>query len=173
MKEHRAGFALVTTFGLGYLRPASGTWGSMPPVLLAAGLIAGGAGPVESPWVYNGVMAAVIAVFSLACITMGDHAEVRFLRKDPGTVVADETAGQAIVLLALPTEGLLTTPRAALTLLGAFLVFRLMDIIKPPPARGIQRVPGGWGILLDDLVAGLYALIVVQLGVRWALGTVG
>ena len=173
MAGSRLGFALVTTFGLGYLRPASGTWGSMPPVLLAALLIAFGAGPAESPWIYNGILAAVVVVFSLACIAMGDHAEARFLRKDPGNVVADETAGQALALLALPAAGVLTGPRAAITLLVAFLAFRVMDILKPPPARGIQRAPGGWGILLDDLVAGAYAVILVQLGVRLAFESVG
>jgi phosphatidylglycerophosphatase A len=145
----------------------------MPPVLLAAALLAAGAGPIEWPWLYNTAMAAVAVVFSLACVTMGDHAEARFLRKDPSNVVADETAGQAIALLALPASGVLTAPRALLTLLAAFLAFRLMDILKPPPARGIQRVPGGWGILLDDLVAGVYALVIVQVGIALAFGSVG
>ena len=167
------GFALVTTFGLGYLRPAPGTWGSMPPVLLAGALIAAGLGPVESPWVYHGVLAAVIVVFSLACVMMGDAAEARFLRKDPSNVVADETAGQAIALLALPAAGLPTGPRAVLTLLAAFLAFRLMDIVKPWPAGRIQAAPAGWGILLDDLLAGVYALALVQVGVRLAFGSVG
>jgi phosphatidylglycerophosphatase A len=173
MSDRRTGFALVTTFGLGYMRPAPGTWGSMPPVLLAGALLAAGTGPREMPWLYNSVMAGVAVAFSLACVTMGDHAEARFLRKDPSNVVADETAGQAIALLALPGCGVLTGPRAAITLLAAFLAFRLMDILKPPPARGIQRMPGGWGILLDDLVAGVYALVIVQVGAALAFGAVG
>jgi phosphatidylglycerophosphatase A len=48
-----------------------------------------------------------------------------------------------------------------------------MDILKPPPARGIQRMPGGWGIVLDDLVAGVYALVIVQVGAALAFGAVG
>lgn len=172
MKRGGLGMALVTTFGLGHLRPASGTWGSLPPVLLAAVLIAAGLGPGEEPWVYHAVMGAVIMVFGLACVVMGDAAEARFLKKDPGQVVADETVGQTIALLTIPASALLTPERTAVTLVLAFLAFRVLDILKPWPAHQLQRVPGGWGILLDDLFAGAYAWGVVQVTARLALGSV-
>jgi phosphatidylglycerophosphatase A len=160
------GFQLVTTFGLGYMRPASGTWGSMPPVVVAAALIWAGLGPHAAPWTYHLVLAGILVVFSLACLVMGDRAEARFLKKDPGQVVADETAGQCLSLAWLPASALATPGRAALTLLGAFVAFRAMDVIKPWPARQLQRLPGGWGILVDDLFAGLYAAVIVQIVAR-------
>lgn len=152
----------ITVFGLGYMRPASGTWGSLPPVLIAGTLIAAGLGPIDHPILYHAVLAVNLLTFSAACILQGDHAEARFGEKDPGQVVADETAGQCLPLMALPAGALSTGSHAALTLLAAFLAFRFFDILKPPPANGLQRVPGGWGILLDDLVAGVYAMLAVQ-----------
>ncbi len=160
MKKPR--LLLVTTFGLGHMKPASGTWGSLPPPLLAGVLIVLGLGPVAHPWIYNGLLLAVLVVFAVACIVDGDRAEARFGKKDPGQVVADETAAQCIPLMFLPTVALITWWTAAATILLAFLAFRVFDIIKPWPAREIQETPGGWGILLDDLIAGFYAMIVVQ-----------
>jgi phosphatidylglycerophosphatase A len=159
-------FQLVTTFGLGHMKPASGTWGSLPPPLLAGAMMWAGFGPAQSPWVYNGVLLAVLVVFSTSCILYGDHAEARFGSKDPGQVVADETAAQCMPLMFLPWTAVWPWWRAGATILLAFLAFRVFDIIKPWPARGIQRTPGGWGILLDDLVAGFYAMVVVQ-GAGW------
>src|SRR5690349_19194211 len=92
----RFGESMVTTFGLGRLRPAPGTWGSMPPVALAGLLMIAGFGPDGTfvHWtLYNGVLLAVVLVFSAACVRYGDAAEAKF-GKDPGQVCADETAGQ-------------------------------------------------------------------------------
>ncbi|HMN41652.1 MAG TPA: phosphatidylglycerophosphatase A [Phycisphaerales bacterium] len=164
------GRTLVTTFGLGHLRPASGTWGSMPTVVIAACLLVCGARPCgDGLWpsvIYHGVLLAVLVVFSWACVMYGDGAEVYFGKKDPGSVVADETAGQAIALFALPAAATATPGRALISLGLAFLAFRLCDIVKAWPARGWQRYPGGWGILIDDLVAGVQALVIVQVAVR-------
>lgn len=163
------GELLVTTFGLGRLRPAPGTWGSMPPVVMAGVLIALGLGPDGTfvNWaVYNGVLALVVVVFSAACVRYGDAAEARFNRKDPGQICADETAGQCLPLMFLPSAAVGTAASAALTLVGAFLAFRVFDILKPWPAGRLQDEPGGWGVLLDDLAAGLMAAVVVQVVVR-------
>lgn len=162
-------FALLTTFGLGHLRPAPGTWGSLPPVVLAGVMIAAGCGPDMQPLVYHGVLGAVMLVFSYACIAYGDHGEARYLGKDPSNIVADETAGQCIPLAFLPATVLDTPVAAAFTLGYAFVAFRLLDIVKPFPARRLQEVPGGWGILLDDLVAGVYALAIMQAVTRLAV----
>lgn len=168
MKDTPATFHLITTFGLGFRRPASGTWGSMPPVALAALLMLTGYGPLDNPLIYFGVLAFVLILFSWACIAHGDLAEVRYGEKDPSEVVADETAGQCIPLLAIPWAGLADWPRTFATLAFCFIAFRIMDIFKPPPARGLQKIPGGWGILIDDLVAGIYAAIAVNLFI-WML----
>ncbi len=152
-----AGFQLVTCFGLGHMRPAPGTWGSMPPAALAAVLLLAGADP-RGP-VYIAVVLAVLVLFASATVLMGDRAEARW-GKDPGPVVADEVAGMCVPLLLLPV-GVMTTPvRTLIVIAAAFLLFRVFDVFKPvaPPADRLQRVPGGWGILLDDLVSGLYAL---------------
>jgi phosphatidylglycerophosphatase A len=160
---------ILTTFGLGHLRPFPGTWGSVPTVVVAALLVAAGLGPADQPWVFNLVMIAILVVFTLACAVRGDEAEAVFLKKDPSQVVADETAGQALPLLFLPAAAFATPGRAAWTLIFAFIAFRLMDIVKPWPAQQIQRYPGGWGVVLDDLMAGVYAMIVLQIATRWAM----
>lgn len=81
-------------------------------------------------------------------------------------MVADEVAGQSIVLTLLPLPAHANALQTIAVLGLAFLLFRVLDIVKPWPARQIQRVPGGWGILLDDLVAGLYAWFLIQ-GFFW------
>lgn len=157
----------ITTFGLGHMRPASGTWGSLPPVVIAAILLALDCGPGTRPLLYYGVLATILVVFCGACIVQGDAAEARFGEKDPSEVVADETAGQCIPLLAILPSSLTSPLRAAMFVAIAFFAFRILDIIKPPPAKGWQRIPGGWGILIDDLVAGVYAAVVVLVCARF------
>jgi phosphatidylglycerophosphatase A len=157
---------LITTFGLGHMRPASGTWGSMPTVVLAAALMFAGAGPAASPVLYHAVLIACMLIFCIACLVGGREAEAAFGKKDPGQAVADETAGQAIPLLFLPAVATSTTNHTLLTLALAFVAFRVFDIIKLPPARQLQRLKGGIGILIDDLIAGVHALIVVQIVTR-------
>ena len=152
---------LVTTFGLGFGRPASGTWGSLPPVLLGAVLLAAGA-PAEG-LTFGLVMAALVGVFGGACVRFGDEAAATFGRHDPSQVVADETAGMALVLAFLPAGTTSTPFLAAFTLIFAFVTFRIMDIFKPYPAYQLQSMPAGWGILLDDLAAALYAILVLHL----------
>lgn len=168
-----AGRLLITTFGLGFMRPASGTWGSMPSVALAGGLMLAGVLPTgQTAWLYHAVLASVLIIFSWACVRYGRDAEAAFGKKDPGKVVADETAGQCLPLMALPISS--TDPtRIAIACAAAFLAFRALDILKLPPARGLQRLQAGWGILVDDLIAGLQAVLVVQLLLRVALPALG
>jgi phosphatidylglycerophosphatase A len=156
---------LLTVFGLGHMPIASGTWGSLP----AAGIALGLAIVIGPHWTIDGVLVLTGLLFSIACVRFGDSAEEEFGRKDPGQVVADEMAGQCVALLLLPWREDALLYNAALAATG-FLAFRFFDILKPPPANGLQRIPGGWGILIDDLVAGVYALIVTQLAARflWA-----
>lgn len=155
----------LTTGGLGFFRPASGTWGSIPPVVIAAILVLAGAGPATPYWwVFAGVMVVITVAFSAACVLWGDSAEARW-GKDPSPVVADETAGMALTLLLLPPSLLANEPFFTLISLGgAFVLFRAMDIAKPWPCNGLQSVASGWGILLDDLVAAVYAA-----GLAWVV----
>lgn len=172
-------FLLVTVFGLGHLRPASGTWGSTPPVAFALLLIwvLGLDGlSVHDQWIVNISLVLIGLIFSIVCVRFGAEAEQCFAKKDPRQVVADETAGQCIALLFLPwrpmtdMEGWIWNLALAAT---AFFAFRILDIIKPPPANQLQRLAGGWGILADDLIAGAYALIVAQVVVRFVMPAIG
>ena len=76
-------------------------------------------------------------------------------KKDPSHVVIDEVAGQLLTLV--------TCPIVWPALLAGFILFRAFDIVKPPPVRALERLPEGTGIVVDDLGAGIYALIVLQL----------
>jgi phosphatidylglycerophosphatase A len=76
-------------------------------------------------------------------------------KKDPSHVVIDEVAGQLLTLVACPIVWQ--------ALLAGFILFRAFDIVKPPPVRSLERLPEGTGIVVDDLGAGIYGLIVLQL----------
>jgi len=157
----RAG--LLTVLGLGRLRPAPGTWGSAAAVCFCLGMLWSGA----SPSVITISLLAVVVVFSVACVALGPWAEKHFGRSDPSEVVADEVAGQALALVFLPWQATGDGNLWNLAMAGtAFAAFRFFDILKPPPIQQIQRAPAGWGILLDDLLAGVAALVVVQLVFR-------
>jgi phosphatidylglycerophosphatase A len=75
---------------------------------------------------------------------------------DPGIIVIDEIIGMLIALLFIP--------KTTFFLITAFILFRIFDIAKPYPARTMEKLHGGWGIVLDDVVAGIYANIVIQIG---------
>lgn len=159
---------MVTSCGLGFLRPAPGTWGSLPPVVICGIYLA-----LRLPISFlNFVLIVLGAIASAACLEYGTWAEKRFGRKDASQVVADETAGQSVALLFLPWREMETAYdwqwNIAIAVM-AFVFFRIADIIKPPPAYKAQRLPGGQGILIDDIIAGVYALIVTQAIARFAL----
>lgn len=152
---------IVTAGGLGRMKPAPGTWGSLPPVALAFAL----AMMRVDPRTIDMALAAMGLVFGLGCLVWGNAAESRYGKKDPGAVVADEVAGQSLALMWLPWS-FEQNDRIIATCAIAFFAFRLFDIVKPPPARGWQKFEGGLGILIDDLVAGFYALVTTQILVR-------
>ncbi|KAA0217464.1 MAG: phosphatidylglycerophosphatase A [Leptolyngbya sp. PLA3] len=155
---------LLTVFGLGHMRPASGTWGSLPPVVLAGCLILVGAGPASMPWVYYGALSLVLLIFAGVCVVHGDDAEARW-GADASEVVADEVAGQCIPLMFIPSALEQDVRLMLVMLAGAFFTFRFFDISKLEPANALQRLRSGWGVMLDDLAAGLYAGLAV-----WVLG---
>jgi len=151
--------------GLGFLRPAPGTWGSMPPPAIVAALGLAGMGATG----LHLVTFLLLVLSSIACVAWGAYAETRFGRKDAAEVVADETAGvcpAVFVAIAMTSE---TWPRL-IALAGAFLLFRVFDILKPWPARRLEELREGWGVLIDDLVAGVYAALVLAGGLAaWAV----
>lgn len=149
---------VVTSCGLGLLRPASGSWGSLPPPILIVAFVW-----IGLPWWGVSVMLAVLAALStIGCIMYGDAAEKSLGEKDPSSVVLDETAGCAVTLLAVPWWMVLNADdgslsRAALIAAVGFFFFRLFDVWKPGFVRDLQHHRGGWGIVLDDLAAGAWA----------------
>ncbi|MBX3372495.1 MAG: phosphatidylglycerophosphatase A [Phycisphaeraceae bacterium] len=163
---------MLTAGGLGYLRPASGTFGSLPPPLIALLVLVLAGGDARGGAAVTVTMIVLGALFAFACLHWGWWAEAWWGRKDPGRLVADEVAGQSLTLLFLPWHPVHSAGdlgRNALIALVAFLAFRICDIIKPPPARRLESLRGGAGILLDDLVAGLYAALLTQSIVRTML----
>lgn len=149
---------VLTAGGLGLLRPAPGTWGSLPPLAVAVAMLAAGGGRFE----ISVAMVLLLLAGSIACVRFGDWAERRWGRRDPSAVVADEVAGMAVTLLAVPWRPQgggpsgLWGPDLEMAIAG-FVLFRLLDALKPPPIRLLERRPGGWGVLLDDLAAGAAA----------------
>ncbi|HTT20454.1 MAG TPA: phosphatidylglycerophosphatase A [Candidatus Sulfotelmatobacter sp.] len=146
----------ATLFGVGYMQPGPGTWGSAATVLLWAAVAQFLPHSARIPT----VMAVVVGVIvvGIPAATLVARASDR---KDPGFVVIDEVAGQLVSLIAVPL--------AWKTFLVGFILFRVFDILKPTPVRQLERLPEGSGIVLDDVAAGIYALAVMQLLLHWGL----
>jgi phosphatidylglycerophosphatase A len=136
--------ALGTCFGAGYFRWAPGTFTSMLAVFFCMLLPGMQALPV---------MAALISIACVAGVWSGNVMEEHF-GNDPSIVTIDELAGQWIALAALPS--------GILIYVLAFVFFRLFDILKPGPVDAAQRLPGGWGIMADDVLAGILANVSVR-----------
>jgi phosphatidylglycerophosphatase A len=153
----------ITVLGSGFMPIAPGTWGSAVAIALFA--------PVWliAPWTMlprtfvTAALVAGIVVASWLSIRWGGWAIARFGSADPHPFVLDEFAGQWVALLALPLWPGAGMRSVAVILAGQFFLFRVFDVIKPPPARQAERLPAGYGILIDDLFAGLYANLVGQL----------
>lgn len=138
---------LATGAYIGKIPIGPGTFGSLWGIPLAVAL--------------SGMRPAVSALLTLAAIVaaivIAGEAEKILDRKDPGAIVIDEIAGMLVTFLALPI-----TP---VNLAAGFFLFRIFDIIKPFPARSFERgFSGGAGVVLDDVAAGVYANIVLRIG---------
>jgi phosphatidylglycerophosphatase A len=165
---------LTSCFGLGWLPVAPGTWGSLPPAIAFGfvyyfGVNSAGQAP---PYIPFFVMLAFFIAGSVVCFKFSDAAIAATGKKDPREVVADEVAGQALVFIILLFFNGTTTSAGRLIVIVAlgFLLFRLFDIVKPWPANRLEKLPGGWGILADDLMAGVYAGILLVIAVKfWIL----
>lgn len=132
--------AAATGFGLGLSPVAPGTFGTLPGVAVAVLL---------APLPLAAHLAVLIAL-ALAAVPLCTLAEQRFGREDDGRIVADEWMTFPICVIGLPLH--------PAVLAMAFVTHRLLDIVKPPPARQAQRLRAGWGIVADDVFSSLYAL---------------
>ena len=155
----RLAWWLATGFGSGYLRPAPGTWGTLAGLaawlLLLAGFRAAGA-----PW----ALLVATLLLTLLAVWAAGHVVRETGQKDPSFIVIDEWAGLWIALVPLLfTSTLQPQPWSlwAARLVAPFLLFRLFDIWKPGPVDAAQGLPGGWGVVLDDVLAGLLAALIV------------
>jgi phosphatidylglycerophosphatase A len=153
---------IITVAGAGFL-PAPGTWGSLFTCILLYPLLTWAGPSATHQWTIELVL---MILFSALAVRLGEWGVAYFGKKDPGGFVLDEAAGICLTLLFLPAR----TGKPLLgILLVAFIAFRVFDITKPPPARQLEKLPAGWGILMDDLAAAIYANILCQLVVRWLL----
>ncbi len=164
----RWAYRIATTFGLGDRVFAPGTFaGSLPAAAAWLLLTAVFLDPLR--------LAVATACLTVLAATAGVGAAgeeaSRRGREDPGPVVIDEVAGQWLTyLVALPWLPVLAGRQAVDVSLAGFLAFRVFDVIKPWPVRRLERLPGGLGIMIDDLAAGLYAGIVLALTAPYLWG---
>jgi phosphatidylglycerophosphatase A len=140
------GAVLVASFGLtGFFPVAPATFASavVTPLLAAA----------YTQWPRASEQLLICASLLVIGVWSSGRIE-RLYGKDPSAAVIDEVLGMAIALAGAPINGF--------TLVLAFVLFRVLDVLKLPPGRALERLPGGWGIMMDDACAGLYAAIVLQ-----------
>ncbi len=142
-------WTVATFFGAGLGKPGPGTWGSVAALLLWAAFAFG---THPSPLLLNSALLLGIALSIVLGVPAATIAARESGRHDPGFVVIDEVAGQWITLLFCPAHWV--------PAILALILFRLFDITKPFPARQLESLPEGWGIVFDDVAAGLYALLV-------------
>lgn len=149
-QRSRGAWLVATFFGVGHLEPGSGTWAAAITVICwwAASHL------VLPQW-----LVPVEVILALAITLLGIPPSTIVAResgqKDPGFVVIDEVAGQMISLIGIPLNWKY--------LLAGFILFRGFDIVKPFPLRRLERLPGGTGIMMDDVGAGLYAAFLLHI----------
>ena len=146
-------------FGLGWLPLAPGSWGSLPPAIIFALMSCFNV----SSTIIIIVMGVLALAGSVICVKCAPASIEATGDTDPNEVVADEIAGQAITFVFAGASMAVAASGVWGLTLGGFFLFRLFDVIKPCPARRLEKLPQGWGILADDIVAGLYAAIALVL----------
>jgi phosphatidylglycerophosphatase A len=188
-RKPRFALFIATAAGLGYLPKAPGTWGSLGGILfyLAISFLGFLPLPFLDSWqtrgsqrlvVWLGVPVSALVLLSLVGVWAGRKAANYLGTKDPQVVVVDEVSGQCLTLLlagifpilskiATADNWFFSPGRSSFLvihvnwkyLLVGFILFRVFDIWKPFPARQAESLPGGWGIMADDWVAGIYAAL--------------
>jgi phosphatidylglycerophosphatase A len=141
-------FLIATWLGCGYAPKAPGTAGSVAGLLIAMAFGYAGYG--------RGALLVLAAILLAPGIWSAGVVARETGRTDPQIVVVDEVIGQWITLAGATTFNWRTY-------LAAFALFRLLDVWKPAPARQLERLPGGWGIVADDVMAGLYGALAIFL----------
>ena len=143
-RRSRGAFLIATWFGCGYAPKAPGTAGSLAGLLIAMALHYMGYG--------RGMLLALTAILMAPGIWSASVVARETNTTDPHIVVVDEVIGQWITLAGAATFNWKTW-------IAAFALFRVLDVWKPAPARQFESLPGGWGIVADDVMAGLYGAL--------------
>lgn len=162
-------WAVGTFFGVGMLKPGPGTWGSVAATVLWIAVALSPFSRFHLTYTDShetrvvGLILPLLTLIAAILATAGIPAATRVAqesgREDPGFVVIDEVAGQWLTLVVCRPDW----PHA----LVALALFRLFDITKPWPIRKLEALPGGWGIMLDDLAAGLFGLVALLVIQHW------
>ncbi|MEI8194700.1 MAG: phosphatidylglycerophosphatase A [Phycisphaerae bacterium] len=157
---------IVTGGGLGFLKPAPGSWGTVGPALTYWLLLYY---QFPDPW-RSGLLLAGALAASILLVAFGPWACAYFQKIDPGQVVLDEFAGFWIAgaFVKVPASLAHGAGTTWLFTAGLFILFRLTDTLKIPPANYLERLPWGWGILLDDIAAGVQANLLAWVLI-WAI----
>jgi phosphatidylglycerophosphatase A len=137
---------IATFFGIGYLPLAPGTIASFLVILLYRYYL--------NAWIWPLYLGVLVLIFILGALASSVHAE-SINKEDPRSAVIDEVLGQLIVLFRMPP----TWP----LLIASFLLFRVLDILKPFLIKKSENFPRGWGIMMDDVVSGVCAGIIINL----------
>ena len=144
---------LATGLGSGLVPFAPGTAGTLVGVLICLFFL-------PFPWIVR--LPAVLALLALS-VYVAQQAENIYKKKDDQRIVIDEIIGFQITMLSAEIN--------ILNICAGFVLFRIFDILKPFPIKNLQRLPGGWGIVVDDVVAGIYAGAVMWLLIYWRIIT--
>jgi phosphatidylglycerophosphatase A len=139
---------LATGAHVGHIPFAPGTFGSLVGLPIAYLLC-------KANWTVAFILTTILILFA---VRVAHLAERQLKAKDPGCIVIDEIAGMCVTMFAIPLT--LTTG------IAGFFLFRIFDVVKPPPVRQVEGwLHGGWGVVMDDVVAGVMANIVLRIGV--------
>ena len=156
---------LATLGGLGRIRWAPGTWGSLVGLIIGTMTVHGlelpqpQSMPVGFWWLWSSLLSPLVLTFILCAIICG-AAERTLSVHDAPAIILDEAWAMTFIVILNPWDVSLW-PGAFSMLLTAFLLFRFFDIVKPPPLKYLARWPGGWGIMADDLGAAIYTVVIV------------
>ncbi len=137
--------SLATGLGAGLMPKAPGTWGSLLGIALAYGL----------SFLPQSIELLTLIAFTVLSVWIADMAEKIFDEEDCSKIVIDEICGMAVTLVLFPLN--------LKTILVGFFLFRFFDVVKIPPARQLENLGGGWGIVLDDIAAGIYSAAILSL----------
>jgi len=151
---------IATGFGAGFIPLGPGTWGSIVGLLIAYGLIEFFGSDALS---LQNILIAASLVSAALGLWASDRAEKVFDRKDASQIVVDEVCGQIISFVFIAPYMIRLGPSWRWWTVAGFALFRIFDIFKPYPINRLQDLSGGFGVMMDDVLAGIYAAVVLSL----------